>query len=83
VTLAAGYRIAQYEVIGPIGSGGMGEVYRARDARLGREVAIKVLPASFAVDADHLRRFEQVSAVTQNPASAVPSACRHATGLQL
>jgi serine/threonine protein kinase len=83
MTLATGSSLAHYAILGPIGSGAMGEVYRARDARLGREVAIKVLPASFAVDADHLRRFEQVSAVTQNPASAVPSACRHATGLQL
>ena len=81
--LNSGSRIGPYEIVAPLGAGGMGEVYRARDARLGREVAIKVLPASFAVDADHLRRFEQVSAVTQNPASAVPSACRHATGLQL
>jgi serine/threonine protein kinase len=58
VTLAAGYRIAQYEVIGPIGSGGMGEVYRARDARLGREVALKVMAAHIAADPEMRRRFE-------------------------
>ena len=48
-----------YEILGSIGAGGMGEVYRARDPRLSREVAIKILPAQFAADADRLRRFEQ------------------------
>ncbi|HEY1250557.1 MAG TPA: protein kinase [Thermoanaerobaculia bacterium] len=48
-----------YEILGQIGAGGMGEVYRAKDPRLSREVAIKVLPASFSADADRLRRFEQ------------------------
>ncbi|MGE5277684.1 MAG: protein kinase domain-containing protein [Acidobacteriota bacterium] len=52
-------RVGPYEILAPIGAGGMGEVYRARDPRLGREVAIKVLPASFSQDADRLRRFEQ------------------------
>ena len=59
MTIAAGTRLGPYEVLSPIGAGGMGEVYRARDARLSREVAIKVLPASFSNDADRLRRFEQ------------------------
>jgi len=59
VTLAAGSRLGPYEILAPIGAGGMGEVYRAKDPRLGREVAIKVLPASFSQDADRLRRFEQ------------------------
>jgi serine/threonine protein kinase len=59
VTLATGSRLGRYEVISPIGAGGMGEVYRARDTRLGRDVAIKVLPAEFAADPDRLRRFEQ------------------------
>src|SRR5438874_869654 len=54
-----GSRLGPYEVLSAIGAGGMGEVWRARDPRLGRDVAIKVLPASFSVDADRLRRFEQ------------------------
>lgn len=56
--LTSGTRLGPYEIIAPIGSGGMGEVYKARDARLHREVAIKVLPAAFSEDADRLRRFE-------------------------
>jgi Tol biopolymer transport system component len=59
MTLAAGSKLGPYEILGQIGAGGMGEVYRARDPRLSREVAIKVLPASFSTDADRLRRFEQ------------------------
>jgi WD40 repeat protein len=54
-----GQRIGPYEVLGTLGAGGMGEVYKARDPRLGREVAIKVLPASFARDPERLRRFLQ------------------------
>jgi serine/threonine protein kinase len=57
--LAAGARLGPYEILAPIGAGGMGEVYRGRDPRLGRDVAIKVLPASFSSDADRLKRFEQ------------------------
>jgi len=59
VSLTAGSKLGPYEILGQIGAGGMGEVYRAKDPRLGREVAIKVLPASFSADADRLRRFEQ------------------------
>ena len=59
VALGSGSRIGPYEVIAAIGVGGMGEVYRARDTRLGRDVAIKVLPPAFAADPDRLRRFEQ------------------------
>jgi eukaryotic-like serine/threonine-protein kinase len=59
MTLPPGARLGPYEILGQIGAGGMGEVYRARDPRLSREVAIKVLPASFSADADRLRRFEQ------------------------
>ena len=57
--LAPGTTIGPYTIVGPLGAGGMGEVYRARDARLQRDVAIKVLPSSFAADAERLRRFEQ------------------------
>ncbi len=57
--LLAGSRLGPYEIVAPLGAGGMGEVYRAKDPRLGRDVAIKVLPASFSTDADRLRRFEQ------------------------
>src|SRR5438552_1686137 len=59
MTLAAGTKLGPYEIVAPLGAGGMGEVYRARDTRLGREVAIKVLPGSFSKDPDRLRRFEQ------------------------
>jgi serine/threonine-protein kinase len=59
VTLAPGTRLGPYEIVAPLGAGGMGEVYRAKDSRLGREVAVKVLPASFSNDPDRLRRFEQ------------------------
>jgi dipeptidyl aminopeptidase/acylaminoacyl peptidase/predicted Ser/Thr protein kinase len=59
VTLAAGSKLGPYEILGQIGAGGMGEVYRARDPRLGREVAIKVLPASLSSDPDRVRRFEK------------------------
>jgi eukaryotic-like serine/threonine-protein kinase len=57
--LATGAKLGPYEIIAPIGAGGMGEVYRARDTRLGRDVALKILPESFARDADRLRRFKQ------------------------
>src|SRR6202158_326292 len=59
MALSPGSRLGPYEILAPLGAGGMGEVYRARDSRLGREVAIKVLPASLSSDADRLRRFEQ------------------------
>jgi len=59
MTLVAGTRLGPYTVVAPLGAGGMGEVYRARDPRLGREVAVKVLPAAFAGAPDRLRRFEQ------------------------
>lgn len=59
IALSAGTRLGEYEIKSMLGAGGMGEVYRARDARLGRDVAIKVLPALFSADSERLRRFEQ------------------------
>ena len=58
MAIPAGTRLGPYEILGLIGAGGMGEVHRARDTRLGRDVAIKTLPAGFAADPDRLRRFE-------------------------
>ncbi|HKV26136.1 MAG TPA: protein kinase [Candidatus Acidoferrum sp.] len=79
--LSAGTKLGPYEIVAPLGSGGMGEVYRARDERLGRSVAIKVLPASFTGDPDRLRRFDQearaVAALNHPNILAV-----HDTGLQ-
>jgi eukaryotic-like serine/threonine-protein kinase len=59
MTLSSGTRLGPYEIVAPLGAGGMGEVYRARDERLKRDVAIKVLPATLSTDTDRLRRFEQ------------------------
>src|SRR5216683_2136401 len=59
MTISAGTRLAAYEVLAPLGAGGMGEVWRARDTRLAREVAIKVLPAEVTADANRLKRFEK------------------------
>ncbi len=59
MALAAGKRLGPYEILSPLGAGGMGEVYRAKDPRLGREVAIKVLPAELASNEERLKRFEK------------------------
>jgi serine/threonine-protein kinase len=61
--LIPGSRIGPYEIIAPIGSGGMGEVYLARDGKLARDVALKVLPAEFALDPDRLARFTREAQV--------------------
>ena len=63
MALASGTRLGPYEIVSPLGAGGMGEVYRARDARLGRDVAIKVLPAAFTADVSRVSRFEREARV--------------------
>src|ERR1700682_1946354 len=59
MTILAGTRLGPYEVLGPLGAGGMGEVYRAKDTRLGRDVAVKVLPERLAQNPEALARFER------------------------
>src|ERR1700722_2234136 len=64
MNLASGTKLGTYEIVSLLGAGGMGEVYRARDARLKRDVAVKVLPQALSLDADRLRRFEQEALAT-------------------
>src|SRR4249919_2919425 len=61
--VTAGVRLGPYEVLVPLGAGGMGEVYKARDTKLNRDVALKVLPEAFALDADRLARFKREAQV--------------------
>jgi len=63
VSLTAGARLGAYEVVARIGAGGMGEVYRARDTKLQRDVALKILPVAFASDSDRLARFKREAQV--------------------
>ena len=63
MTLASGTRLGPYEILAPLGAGGMGEVYRARDTKLDRQVAIKTLPLVLAVHPDRLGRFEREARV--------------------
>ena len=63
MSLQSGHQLAHYEILEPIGKGGMGEVYRAKDSKLGREVAIKALPDEFARDAERLARFKREAKV--------------------
>src|SRR5689334_21365573 len=63
MTLAAGVKLGPYEILSPLGAGGMGEVYRAKDTKLHRDVAIKVLPESLSADPERLARFEREARV--------------------
>src|SRR5271166_6810155 len=63
MSLASGTRLGPYEILAPIGAGGMGEVYRARDTKLCRDVALKILPEAFAHDADRMARFQREAQV--------------------
>ncbi len=63
LSLASGTRVGPYEIVAPLGAGGMGEVYRARDARLNRDVALKVLPELFARDPERMARFQREAQV--------------------
>jgi serine/threonine protein kinase len=67
MTLTPGARFGAYDIVGPLGAGGMGEVYRARDARLKRDVAIKILPDAFAADAERVARFQREVQVLASP----------------
>src|SRR5215469_16845162 len=75
MSLVPGSKLGPYEIVSLLGAGGMGEVYRARDSRLGRDVALKILPESFALDPERLRRFEQESRAV--------AACNHANILAI
>src|SRR5271169_2978129 len=63
MALSSGTELGSYEVVAPLGSGGMGEVYRAHDSKLGRDVALKVLPEAFARDTQRMARFEREAKV--------------------
>jgi len=65
--LSPGTKLGPYEIIAAIGAGGMGEVYRARDSRLDRQVAVKVLPGSFSSDPERLHRFQQEAMAAAAP----------------
>jgi serine/threonine protein kinase len=67
MSLQLGTRRGPYEILAPLGAGGMGEVYRARDTRLQRDVAIKALPAEFAGDTERLARFQRERAAADKP----------------
>ena len=82
MALTAGTRLGSYEIISALGAGGMGEVYRATDTNLKRQVAIKVLPESVAGDAERLARFQTVDFSFRSPEAdaAVGGSVRHPPG---
>ncbi len=85
MTLTPGTRLGSYEILGPLGAGGMGEVYRASDTKLKREVAIKVLPEAFARDEERMKRFEreaQVLASLNHPNVAAIYGLEEADGIR-
>ena len=67
--LTLGTRLGAYEIVAPLGSGGMGEVFRARDTKLSRDVALKILPELFADDGDRLARFKREAAIEDTRSS--------------
>jgi serine/threonine protein kinase len=77
MALPAGTRLGPYEIVSFIGAGAMGVVYKARDTRLGRHIAIKVLPPAFARDPDRLARFEREARAS--PPSTIPTSSRCTT----
>ena len=83
--LSAGRRLGPYEILAPIGAGGMGEVYRASDTQLKRDVALKILPAAFARDPDRMARFQreaEVLASLNHPNIAVIYGLAEADGVR-
>src|SRR6476660_6570961 len=83
--LTTGSRLGPYEILSALGAGGMGEVYRARDTKLNRDVALKILPDSFAHDADRLARFQreaQVLAALNHPHIAAIYGLEDADGVK-
>ena len=75
MTFSTGTKLGTYEVVGPLGSGGMGEVYRARDSKLKREVAVKVLLDRFACDAERVARFQREAEVMNTITDEAASPC--------
>jgi eukaryotic-like serine/threonine-protein kinase len=83
MTIATGKRFGPYEVVAQIGAGGMGEVYKAHDTKLGRDVAIKILPEAFAHDTDRLARFQREAkmlAALNHPNIATIHGLEHSEG---
>ena len=70
MALASGSRLGSYEILAPLGAGGIGEVFRARDLKLSREVALKVLPTEFALDAERVARFKREAAFWNSPCTS-------------